>query len=331
MATVSVAYTPYHLLMALSWEEQRRPADHHHVIVSDAAFPDGTAGHLARGGKRVTMVPGRLGLSRMARQLRTVRVLARLRRLAKASGGWDTVLVGSDLVPEANRLAAMRRGGPGLELLEDGIGVYLAGAMPTRGQRSRLAESAWSLLYGRGARQAGGVGQHPATSLIHAIRPELVTWKPASRLVLGPAATTLWTGLYDSLLGQLGDLRGDHTLVLLPGPGHPHEAKVQDAMLHEAAALGGRILVKAHPRSTIPVRQAGGAAVTVVPAAVPAEAVAQRFPDAVTHVVTTQSTPCYSVPAVSPAKVCVVDTPDRMQAGIVRRLNADAGIRVVAA
>jgi hypothetical protein len=319
------AYTPYHLLLSLSWEEQHGAEGVRHAVVGDAAFPDGVAAALEAAGRRARSIPGRLGLGRAARQLRHHAVMRAARRLAREEGRWDRVLVGTDFVPEMRAVheAFTRRGAPGVEHIEDGIGTYLAGAGASRGVRGGLHERLWGLLYGGGSRQHLGVGRHPLTARIHALRPELITWKPAERLAVGPDSLRLWASLYAPAMEGFPAMAGaGWGLVLLPGPGHPTAAKVEEALLEEASRRCGRLVVKRHPRSTGPLPAPRSAAeVLPAPAGVPAEAFAAHRAAHLSHVVTAQSTAAYSVAAVSRARTVVVDSPGALRPDVLRALN----------
>lgn len=324
MPSAAFAYTPYHLLLALSWEEQAGAEGVRHAVVGDADFPGGLEGALRGAGRDVRVLPGRFGLGRAGRQVRNRAVFRAVRRLAREEPRWDHALVGTDFVPEMRVVhrAFTRRGAPGVEALEDGIGLYVAGSAPSRGRRGKVAELLWGLAYGGGARQHLGVGRHPLTTRVHALRPELVTWKPAEPLRVGARSLRQWSEAYRAAMDEFPQMAGGGWgLVLLPGPGRADAAAMEAALLREAAVRCPRLVVKRHPRSTGPLPDLGASEVLVAPARVPAEAFAAHRASSLSHVVTTQSTAAYSVAAVAPVATVVVDSKAVLQPDLLRALN----------
>ena len=312
LATLS--YTPYHLLQALSLAPAGTEA--RHVWVTDAKATRDMVERLR--GSGVAIVAGRFGKGWVAHRLAARRIAAQTLRHMAPLEDITTLLVGSDLVPDAHRVVhAVLARSPSCRagVLEDGIGLYLP---PRPRGDSALRRLLRRLGYGRHFRPPAGVGRSGWVRVVYATRPELVDWAETHKVTIRPEALRLWEESHEAG----AKLPARCMLVLGPNPDNPAYPRLFESMMRLADEHSGPVAVKLHPRDPAKL----GGRFLQLPRNLPAEVVAARSLDAIAAVVTTFSTPLYSIPdlARSRCSVTVVGPANPDLERLAARLNPQA-------
>jgi hypothetical protein len=286
MKTFAVAHTYYHLLMLFAHERQGGPIDRI-AFVGDVEVPPQVLAKMRRTVPNLVFVEGRWGQGGFAKRLRTRAISRALLRLKPAGVG--RILVGTDIPPEMHALLrAARAGGCSVGLVEDGIGVYLGG--PDRLKRpGKLRLLAGKLAYGRGYQGAHLVGASPSVGHLLVTHPELIRWKDALPLSVGPNDASRLAALFEGELGAL-DLEGCN-LLLGPNPDNPRYEELFARMLGIARGMSAASYMKRHPRDA----RSAPEGFMELPAFLPVEALA-GLGRRLGSLVTTVSTPAYSLP-----------------------------------